>query len=226
MYEVLSRYYDLFMDGENDRIEFAVNAVKGYYRGADVGCGSGAVTIALASEHDVVAIDSSEEMLMAASEKFKRMGLRIPVIKQSAEAFKLPREADFVTAICDVVNYLPSPEKFFSSAYGNLRSGGVLVFDISSESKLRKTIGDNVFTETKDDVTYIWENCLTPRYVDMTVTFFIPTGNGQYVKAVDCQRQYIYGKDYLTELLEKTGFKVQITDKGDRIFFVAKKEAG
>lgn len=222
MYEVLADYYDLFMD-KGDWLDFAVRAARGK-RGADVGCGSGEATIRLAQTCDVVAIDSSEQMLRVAGEKFRRLGLKIPVIKQNAEQLSLPFKADFITAVCDVVNYMRRPERFFAAAYDNLTEGGMLIFDISSEAKLRQKIGNSVFTCTKDDVTYVWENSLNKRSVDMTVTFFVPCGCGVYKKLVDCQRQYIYSAEELTAMLDKCGFKVKSTQKKDRVYFSAKRK--
>lgn len=222
MYDALAEYYDLFMDG-GDWIDFAVDAVKGRGRGADVGCGSGNATIALAREHKVVAVDSSPEMLKVASQKFRRHALEIPVLLQSAEKLELGFKADFITATCDVVNYLRRPEKFFLAANKNLVKGGLLVFDISSEYKLRTVLGNNVFTETRGDVCYIWVNYLNKNSVDMELTFFAPSGNGLYKKAVDTQTQYIWGKQQIETLLNGCGFKSHCKVKKERLYFVAEK---
>ena len=224
MYEVLAKYYDLFSEKET-WIDFAVRAVKGKYRGADVGCGSGNVALQLSEEHDVVAIDPSPQMLAVASQKFIGAGKRIPTVLQKAEGLKLNFKADFITAMCDVVNYIKTPEKFFAAAYDNLAAGGMLVFDISSETKFKTVIGNNVFTDTREGITYIWENFPGNDHVDMTVTFFIPNGDGTYSKAVDVQRQYIHTAAKITADLVRCGFKVKARDKKDRIYFIAEKEA-
>ncbi len=223
MYEVLAHYYDLF-SVKQDWIEFAVRAVKGKGKGADVGCGTGNVALALSQEHEVVAIDSSREMLSIASEKFLKAGKKIPVVLQKAENFKLNFKAEFITAMCDVVNYIKEPLKFFKAAYDNLKEGGSLVFDISSEYKLKSIISNNTFSETRDEVTYIWENFPHKDHVDMTVTFFIPAGNGLFKKAVDVQRQYIHSSKKIQDALEECGFSFKTRDKSDRIYFVARKD--
>ena len=223
MYEVIAQYYDLFMAGDEPWIKFAVNAVKGKGRGADVGCGSGNVSIALSTEHKVVAIDSSDEMLTVAAEKFRKNGLMIPTVKQKAELLELGFKVDFVTAMCDVVNYIRTPKKFFAAAYNNLKNDGLLVFDISSESKLKNILGNNVYTEVKNGVTYVWENTLKSKSVDMTLTFFVPSGNGLYRKMTDFQTQYIHTTDEIVFALSEVGFSVTVTDEGDRVYFVARK---
>lgn len=223
MYEVISEFYDLFMD-DDEWIRFAVNAVKGKYKGADVGCGSGNVSIALSADHEVIAIDSSEDMLRVAANKFARHGLKIPTVLQKAQSLKLSFKADFITAMCDVVNYIQSPVSFFKAAYNNLADNGLLVFDVSSEKKLRETLNNNVFTQTKEGVTYVWENSLKGNRVDMELTFFYPAANGLYAKAIDVQTQYIHTKQALIESLISCGFDVDCTDKGDRIYFVAVKK--
>ena len=162
-------------------------------------------------------------MLGIARDRFLRKGLAIPTVLMSADELVLPHKTQFITAMCDVVNYLPRPEKFFSAASDNLEAGGLLVFDVSSERKLRDVLANNVFTRTVKDVTYVWENTLENDHVDMELTFFVPTGGGLYRKRTDTQRQYVHRADDLVAALVKHGFETEVTDRGDRIFFVAKK---
>ncbi len=223
MYEVISKYYDLFMDERKPWVEFAVEAVKTKGRGADVGCGSGDVALALSASHRLVAIDSSPQMLEACARKFRSHGLVIPTVLQKAEKLQLSFKAEFITAMCDVVNYIKTPSKFFKAAYDNLQVDGLLVFDISSKTKLVQTLGNNVYTQTKDDVTYVWENELNGTAVDMTLTFFVPDGNGRYEKLVDEQRQYIHDEADIVNQLNLCGFNAKTYDRGDRIYFIANK---
>lgn len=222
MYEALAEFYDLFI-GKSDWVEFAVNAVKGKERGADVGCGSGNVSIALSAEHKVVAIDSSPDMLRIASEKFRKNAIDIPCIMQNAEKLELGFKADFITAMCDVVNYMRTPIKFFKAASKNLKEGGLLVFDISSEYKFKKIIANNVFTETKQDITYVWVNSPKKDRVEMEIDFFVPIKDGLYKKFTDTQTQFIHSTQYVKELLKECNFKTRVKSTKERIFFIAEK---
>lgn len=224
MYEVVSSYYDEFMRGDDSEwIEFALNNVRGLFSGVDMGCGSGKVTAALSKDHRVIGVDASPRMLDMAEKRCRSVGSEVTLVMDDAENFCPPTSVNFVTAMCDVVNYLRFPEKFFSKAYEYIERGGKLVFDISSEKKLKKILGNNVYTDTVDSVTYIWENSLFKDYVRLDLTFFVPHGE-LYQKKTETQIQYIHSAKKLTESLEKIGFSVTSYDKGDRVYFVATKD--
>lgn len=223
MYEVISQYYDLFMDSRRPWVDFALGKVGNGKRGADVGCGSGEVAMRLAlSGNRVIAVDSSPGMLTVAAHKFREAGLDIPTVLQSAQRLDLGGEVDFITAMCDVVNYLKNPQPFFRSAYKNLRDGGVLVFDISNEYKLREVLGNNVFTDTRNGITYVWESFLFRDRVEMELNFFVPEGH-LYKKLTDVQTQYIHSDEFILNQLVAAGFTAKKTTKKDRTYFVAKK---
>lgn len=210
MYEVLGEYYDKFMTA-TDADQWA-KYLSGFIgkrkRGVDQGCGTGRITLALTRlGYDVTGADPSREMLSEAAANALKSGMATEFVLSSAEKFVYPHAgADFVTACCDVVNYMCAPEKFFASAYAGLSKGGVLLFDVSSAYKLKNVIGNNTFTDEADDVTYVWTNSAGKKAVDMIVTFFAPDGNNHYTKAVERQKQYIYEPDELKAKLEKAGF--------------------
>ena len=84
-------------------------------------------------------------------------------------------------AVNDCLNYVPAQKlkAAFSHVRTCLKKGGAFIFDISSPHKLRNIIGDNLFAEDRDDVSYIWFNSLSGDSVIMDLTFFekIPTEN-------------------------------------------------
>ena len=106
--------------------------------------------------------------------------------------------------------------------------------DISSRYKLVEIIGNNVFTDSADDVTYIWANHLSAKKdkVEMFLTFFTRNADGSYAKREENQVQYVYDAEYLAELLRGAGFADVSYDYFDgkitpeteeRIFFTAYK---
>lgn len=178
--------------------------------------------------------DLSPEMLAKAYENAQKAKVKGVFSLQSAVSFKAIKPLDFITACCDVVNYISSPKAFFKTAYKNLNDGGVLVFDISSEYKLKKILGNNIFTEETDEVTYIWENTLSRNKVDLSLTFFEREESGLYRKSVEEQTQYIHTEENIKSWLSEVGFtKIRSYDaftgkapdkKAERIHFVAIKE--
>lgn len=221
MYETLAAYYDKFSQGTPSDVGSIARELGARRKGCDVGCGTGKLAVALWKlGYDVTGCDASPEMLNVARERARAEGARVEFVLQSAQKFASPHKLDFITAICDVVNYLPRPEEFFARAYAALNVGGVLIFDVSTPYKLKNVLAGNTFTDTADDVTYIWENALGRggRYVDMYLAFFIPDGSGRYVKRTETQRQYAHDPAALTEALGRVGFSRTETrgEKGKR----------
>lgn len=209
MYEKLATFYDTFMnDVPYDKwTEYLASFLSNKKSGVDVGCGSGKFTINLLKRgYHITGCDISAEMLSKAYENAQKEGVKATFSLQSALSFKTARPIDFVLASCDVVNYLANPLGFFKSAYKALKDDGVLIFDISSEYKLKNILANNVFTESTPFVTYIWENFLSKNCVDMRLTFFEKTTEDLYSKSTEEQTQYIFTQEKLTEMLTAVGF--------------------
>ena len=227
MYDGLSEFYDLFMQDVdyNGWCDFASTFIKDKASGIDVGCGSGTFTFLLKDKgYDVFGVDLSPQMVSIATKNAKKKGYALNFAVANAENVKLNTKVDFITAICDVVNYIKKPTKFFQNSYNNLTDEGVLIFDISSEYKLKNILGNNVFTEEKDDVVYVWSNVLGKGKVDMFLTFFKKDIDGKYIRFDEEQTQYIHKKDELIDILNQVGFNfVETHLLEDRIFFIAKK---
>ena len=186
--------------------------------------------------YDVIGTDLSTEMLERARENFRRENLNITLVRMDSENLVVGNKVDFITAVCDVVNYMKKPEKFFVRAYNALADDGVLLFDISSKYKLTEIIGNNVFTDSTDNVTYIWSNSLSEKQnkVEMFLTFFVKNKDGSFDKEEENQIQYIYEVDDLVEKLRAAGFgKVEYfgfegknVAQEERICFAAYKGKG
>ena len=211
MYKYLSSCYDEFMQDVD--YDAWAKKIAGYIgnrkKGVDCGCGSGLITMRLKKMgYDVIGTDLSTEMLERARENFRRENLNITLVRMDSENLVVGNKVGFITAVCDVVNYMKKPEKFFVRAYNALADDGVLLFDISSKYKLTEIIGNNVFTDSTDNVTYIWSNSLSEKQnkVEMFLTFFVKNKDGSFDKEEENQIQYIYEVDDLVEKLRTAGF--------------------
>ena len=239
MYKYLSSCYDEFMQDVD--YDAWAKKIAGYIgnrkKGVDCGCGSGLITMRLKKMgYDVIGTDLSTEMLERARENFRRENLNITLVRMDSENLVVGNKVDFITAVCDVVNYMKKPEKFFVRAYNALADDGVLLFDISSKYKLTEIIGNNVFTDSTDNVTYIWSNSLSAKQnkVEMFLTFFVKNKDGSFDKEEENQIQYIYEADDLVEKLRAAGFgKVEYfgfegknVAQEERICFAAYKGKG
>ena len=242
LYNGLSEIYDRLMsDVDYDSWCYFIKnkcSIDNTSSVVDAACGTGNVSLRLAQiGARVVGIDNSSDMLQIASTKARERGLNIAFATMDISNMKLHKQVDVICCVCDGVNYLPginNLESFFNSAYTILKDHGKLIFDISSEYKLKNILGDNLFFEDYDDLTYFWQNQLGngEEYIDMDLCFFIKNGS-TYQRFDEQHRQYIYTEKQIIELLKKCGFNnvctydnyndQPVNDKTQRITFLAEK---
>ncbi|MDE7168204.1 MAG: class I SAM-dependent methyltransferase [Clostridia bacterium] len=199
--------------------------------GLDIGCGNGYFTRALSrAGYSVKGMDISEEMLSSAVEIARREGVQAEFLYGDITKLKVNAKPDFIVAVNDCLNYVPQ-EKLaatFSKVYQSLKKGGVFLFDISSEEKLKNDLGNNLFADDGEDITYLWFNTLNGNKVDMDITVFTRGADGKYDRADERQTQYIHGEQAVISALENAGFKVETEGhlggtKEKRINFICKK---
>lgn len=180
-------------------------------RAVDCACGTGAVTIRLKKAGlDITGMDISREMLEIASENARDAGLKIPFVCMDMQKIAVHRPHDAVISACDGVNYLTSKDEvlsFFVHAYQSLKSGGMLLFDISSRYKLENILGCNTFAEDGGECAYIWKNMYDERsrLIEMNLSFFEREGN-IYRRFTERHIQRAHSQEELFELLESAGF--------------------
>lgn len=201
-------------------------------KGADVGCGNGYFTRAMnKAGYDVFGVDVSAEALSVAKSKAAEEGVRCEFFLGDITKLKLGAKVDFVTAVNDVINYVPKDraKNAFARVYSALKAGGKFLFDISSEYKIRHILGDNLFADDGDDITYLWFNRQTDSGVIMDLTFFVKGEDGKFTRFDERHEQFAYSEKEITELLTEAGFKNAVSkghlgkDKTERIFFTAEK---
>ncbi|MDE7336964.1 MAG: class I SAM-dependent methyltransferase, partial [Clostridia bacterium] len=105
-YSVLAKYYDRLM-GDFDYegyLNFIARELSG--EGVDLACGSGEMTIAIAKRGlKMTGIDLSDEMLNCATAKAKKNYVDVRWIRQDITQLELSHKVDFITCVCDGVNY-------------------------------------------------------------------------------------------------------------------------
>ena len=175
-------------------------------------CGSGALTIPLKKGGmRVTGVDMSGEMLAIAMRKARETGLLIPFVRQDMCELRVPSRVQAVLATCDGVNYLLTKERlaqFFRAAFGALKAGGVLLFDVSTPYKLLFALGDTR-TYVAEDNAYIWHNRVHPakKTVDMALTIFAKRPDGAYERIEEGQTQRAFEMDELRGALTEAGFE-------------------
>lgn len=212
-YSVLAKYYDELMgDFDYDGyVAFVKNIVSG--EGVDLCCGTGKIAIALADSCKMTGVDLSQDMLSIAMTNSKKMGKKVLWVAESVDEFEPMHQVDFVTCVCDGFNYLDKIQLActFDKIGNYVKSGGKLIFDISSAYKLTKILGDNVFCEDNEDVTYIWNNTLSEdeSSVEMQLSFFEPVCKDTYRRVDEEHIQYVHHTHQINEILkDKWDYKV------------------
>lgn len=235
-YTALARFYE-FLQADCDYDKWSQYVCKIISKspnsvGVDVGAGTGIITRALKKAgYDVSGTDVSDEML---SQAYALSDGQIPFYKQSADKLTGFNNLGFITAVNDVVNYLNSLKtvEFFKRAYKALADGGIFTFDISSPYKLKNVLGNEMFGEDTEDVSYLWFNTLKSDRVIMDITVFSLSDDGRYDRLDERHVQYIHEKEFILNALKEVGFiDVKVTghlgaklkDDSLRMVFTAKK---
>ncbi len=232
-YGILAKYYDRLMgDFDYDGYyEFVKSQLFG--EGIDLACGSGEMTLRLAADgRKMAGADISAQMLNIAMQKAKKSALDIKWLNMDMLDLELNHSVDFITCVCDGLNYIPKEKiaGLFEKIKVNLKDGGKFIFDISTKYKLEEIIGDNLFCEDYDDVTYIWSNALGKSFVDMDIDFFERIEGDVYRRVGESHRQYIHDCEFLKKSL--VDWNVEIYDgekfclpnaKSRRLIFIATK---
>lgn len=187
----------------------------------ELACGTGSMTVPLARRgYEMIGVDVSADMLSAARGKAAAENLDILFLHQNMTKLDLYGTVDAVLCMIDGVNYVLAPatllEMFTKIRTCFLNPGGIVIFDISTEEKLARTIGCNTFIYDTDDIFYTWENRYFPkqRISDMMLHFFVRTQNGLYRRFFERHVQRAYRAAEISAILKKAGFtRVSIYDE-------------
>ena len=203
--------------------------------GLDVGCGGGWFTRAFQKYgYQMTGLDVSPEMLDFAQSQALKTGIRSEYILGDITIKKLPKRFDFVTAINDCFNYIPKDKlgKALKNIGASLKTGGILLFDVSTPRKFEKKIANTVSMDDRDEVTYLSLGKLDGDIATLEVTLFVKGKDGSYTRLDETHTQYVYTEEEITLALQRNGFSIQRAEghlgeekrESDRLCFLAKKE--
>ncbi len=240
-YEVLSKYYQkLILDSDYDRwMEYLLTVVKEKapnFTGVDVGCGTGIFTRKLKrAGFKVSGVDISDAMLSIAESISRKERINIDYLKGDMRNITLFDKVGFISAINDGINYIPSKDllRTFKSFNKYLVKGGLLIFDISTEYKLKNVLAGNMYGDNSEDLSYVWlsEFIESENRLDIDISFFEKDGD-VYNRYNERQSQYAHTESDILNALENAGFKVvsvtnalgeEKTSIDERLLFIAIK---
>lgn len=200
----------------------------------ELACGTGSLTKLLCEKgYDVIALDYSSDMLEVAREKCPDTLF----INQDMTEFELYGTVDAIICCLDSINYITDKRKLFKMfklVKNYLNHGGLFIFDINSEYKLKNIIGNNCFVRNEEDIFYSWENEVERDRVNFYLTFFTENEDGTFERCDEMHTERIYKESEIKELLKKADLKLKDilydfkkgkkSNKSERIFFIAEKE--
>ena len=240
MYESFAYLYDRLTDDVDYKsfLEFIEGQFTKHKPGAELilelACGTGTLTKLLCEKgYDVIGLDYSADMLEVAREKCPETLF----INQDMTEFELYGTVDAIVCCLDSVNYITDKRKLlkmFKLVKNYLNPGGLFIFDINSEYKLKNIIGNNCFVRNEEDIFYSWENELGKDRVNFYLTFFTENEDGTFDRIDEMHTERIYKEKELETLLDKAGLVLKNkfydfnsnkkSKKCERIFFVAAKD--
>ena len=181
----------------------------------DLGCGTGNLTMQLMKRgYDMIALDASSDMLSVLADKCADLPERPLILQGTLTDFELYGTVDGIVCMMDTLNYLPNTaelEKMFRLAYLYLNPGGILVFDMNTCYKLENILGNHVFYEIGDTVSYIWQNHYDneAKKCQFDLTFFVKeeANDERYRKFEETQWEFGYENEEITIILQECGFQ-------------------
>lgn len=204
----------------------------------DLACGTGSMTVLLAREGlSVLGVDVSEEMLTQAADKAAGMENRPWFVRQRMEKLRLPTPVDLAVCCLDGVNYVTEPaalREAFARVFKALNPGGLFLFDINSEAKLRGLDGQ-ILLDEDDEVFCLWraEFDEETRICAYGMDIFQRQGK-LWRRSREEHLEYAYRVEELTQWLSDAGFsrigvyadrKLEAPAPDEQRIFIAAKKA-
>ena len=241
---LFAKYYDRLVGADYKNMsDFIDTVIKKYKPDAelvcDLGCGTATIAIDLVRNgYDMIAIDSSDDMLSIAEEKLKNDGIdKLLLLNQDICEFELYGTVDVIYSTLDTLNYIldkRSLNKLFSLVKNYLNYDGLFIFDINTEYKFKMLLGNNTFVYDDENEFCVWETEYDAKNGKSShlLTFFERNENGLYNRFEDYQQQRFYSEDYIYFLAKKYDFTIlntyddyhfkNPTSKTERITYILK----
>lgn len=175
----------------------------------DLCCGTGTLTNVLSRRgYEMIAVDSSVEMLMEAQGKSADLETPPLFLCQDAAALDLYGTVDAAVCSLDGMNYIPPEDlpEVFRRLRLFVRPGGLLIFDIRTPDFLRSLDGD-VFVDEQEDVLCLWRADFEEELPAILYGMDIFSRQGRlWQRESEEHVEYAHEPAALQTLLEQAGF--------------------
>lgn len=180
----------------------------------DLACGSGSLSLELLRRGvDVIGVDGSEDMLLAAREKAEEAGFSPLFLCQDMRELDLFGTVEGCVCALDSLNHLTKTEDLktvFSRVSLFVEPGGLFLFDVNTPFKHREVLADRVFAAEEAGVFCTWQNRWISRTceIETELDFFEEQPDGRYERSGDRVRERAYTLPTLRRLLAQTEWEV------------------
>ena len=178
----------------------------------DLACGTGTLACLLARRgYQVLATDSSEEMLTQAAAKAEALEKNRPLfLLQPMPRLRLAQPVDAVVSTLDSLNYLTAERDLretFRRVRRWLRPGGLFLFDVNTPYKLRRMDGQMYMDEGEESFC-VWRTFFSPKKQICTyqVDLFRLRPDGAWDRRFEEHRERAWSEETLREALLEAGF--------------------
>jgi 2-polyprenyl-3-methyl-5-hydroxy-6-metoxy-1,4-benzoquinol methylase len=192
----------------------------------DIGCGQGYFLENLkVNKKKYFGIDLSVEQIKVCQSK--GLNAQAIALKDVKEKF------DCATAIFDVLNYIPKKElkTFLKETNLVLNQGASFIFDVNSYFGFDEIAQGCITIDVEDKFIAIDAN-FEDEKLQTDITLFEKQENGLFSKEQDSIIQEYHSKEFLTKVLEETGFELieikefnlHTEEIADKLIFICKKK--
>ncbi len=220
-YGIFASYYDL-LTGNVDYKKYAERISElarenGIRSGklVDLACGTASLSLELEKlGFSVTGIDLSCDMLTYAAQKKYSSGSKINLVQQDMAALSLPGKADVFVCSLDALNHLDCFEfvkMTFRQVAKYLNKNGLFIFDMNTVYKHKYVLADNVFVHDTDEVFLTWQNEYNDmeRSVLITLDFFVPDEEENYIRYSESFKEYAYETDKIVKAIDECGLELR-----------------
>lgn len=243
-YSVFSNYYDVLTCNINYLRQYSYYSdllSKSEHKPGlllDLASGTGSLSFEFAKNGvNVIALDSSVDMLSIAKQKSIENGLDVFFVCQEMQSFYLHENVDTIICSLDSINHLNSindVESTFKHCYNALNKNGLLVFDVNTIYKHKKILANNTFVYDLDDVYCVWKNFFNEfdNRVDIVLDFFKRKEN-LYYRETESFSETAYKIEDLKNILNGINLNVlniynymtfeNYSEENEKVVFVCRK---
>ncbi len=203
---------------------------------ADLGCGTGELTLMLAQcGYDMIGIDASEEMLMVLRDKAQQLEItdNLLLLNQDLCALNLYGTINAAISTFDTFNHIKDFDSAIKNAAFFMEKGGLFLFDMNTPYKHETVLANNEFLLEAEDASCQWKNHYDSNRGIVTISLQINDNEtGETVSENFCE--YTHSLNEIKQTLEKYGFELEsvvdgetfeaLHEKSQRFLFCAVKQ--